>query len=560
MAIQIDVAGDQLKLVVPWQLNEQVKRLPGVRYNQAQRAWLCPRTWQHMVLLAREFKNPTLSEAAQRWFEEEQAWIERIELAKVDGQGAEALWPFQRNGVNFLAAAGKALLADEPGTGKTVQVICTLRRLGRRSLPALVVCPLSMVFQWKAEFEKWWPEVSVGVVVGTPAQRKKVLESQFDVYIIHWEGLRLHSRLAPYGSLTLKDHERKPKELDAIEWRTVVADEAHRAKSPKAAQTRAWWRQAHRAKYRFALTGTPVANNPADLWSILYGIDPEAWPSRTRWIDRYCNVIVNFSGYTEICGLKKENEAELHQLMSPTFLRRRKADVLPDLPPKVYVTRPVLMEPAQQRLYKALLRRMIGELESGTMIVTDPLALLARLSQVAAAMPVLDLNGEVIQLTRPSCKVDAMFELLEESDEPTVFFAHSRKLIELCAEEVSKAGYNPALLTGAVTGNFRQEMIEQFQRGETDIFLATLGAGGEGVTLTRATRLVFLQRSWSLVQRQQAEDRIHRIGQQHQVEIVNVITKDTIEEKIVDALLSKEAQLRQVVQDPAWWRSLDPES
>jgi SWI/SNF-related matrix-associated actin-dependent regulator 1 of chromatin subfamily A len=189
--------------------------------------------------------------------------------------------------VAFLAASKRALLADEPGLGKTAQAIRALKRLkeqGEDVFPALIVCPNTLKKNWEREFQKWWPEVTTQVIKGTATQRKKqfdiAVESNLDVMVINWESLRSHSRLAPYGSVALTrcapcgGHDESVsetrcevhlRELNNIKFKSVVADEIHRSKDPKSKQTRALWSATGDAEIRFAMTGTPIAKDVVDV-------------------------------------------------------------------------------------------------------------------------------------------------------------------------------------------------------------------------------------------------------------------------------------------------------
>lgn len=459
------------------------------------------------------------------------------------------LYPFQEIGTSFLMTAGSALLADEMGCGKGPQALMSA------DLPCLVICPNSMSYVWKEEWTKWRPDVSVVVLDGTLARKKKLLDSGASVVIVNWESLRVLSRLAGYGSIKLTDKQKEPGPLNRP-WSTVIADEAHRAKDPHSQQTRALWAVGNSSGRRVALTGTPIANSPVDLWSVMHFVSPEEWPSRSAFIDRYCVASFNFWGTLEVHQLRADTRAELDSFFLPRFLRRTKAEVLPQLPAKTYQTRYVTMTTPQAKVYESLRKDMIAKLENGILLASDPLTQTLRLLQTASALPVLDDNGLVSLLSKPSCKVDALKDLVDEvAGEPMVVFAASRKLIELCYETFGEEAC--VLITGAQTSAERAAAVAKFQTGTVPLALVTLGAGGEGITLTAASRAVFLQRSWSLVQNLQAEDRIHRIGQSAEaVQIIDIITSGTVEEKVHQTFSDKELILADVVRDPKFMKDL----
>ena len=214
------------------------------------------------------------------------------------------------------------------------------------------------------------------VVNGTAAQRRKQLETKAHVYIVNYESLRSHSRLAPYGSIALRRcidcggederttvarcqvHER---ELNRIEFRTVIADEAHRAKDPTAQQTRALKAASKGAEFRYAMTGTPIANDVVDLWSILNFVDPVEWPSKTRWIDRLVDITYNVFGGIVVSGVKAGRQDEFDMTVQPRMRRMTKEVVLPFLPPVMTERRDVAMTPKQKKAYDDLVAKMLTD-------------------------------------------------------------------------------------------------------------------------------------------------------------------------------------------------------
>lgn len=555
MCLVVDVAkafldGDAIIVKADYRERNMMKTIPGVRWDSRNLHWKIPKTWAALAAMRGTFAQEFLmDQSVIDW-----AWKERE--SRVDKAMAIRSAPFpygeygfQQRGIEFLRASGSALLGDEMGLGKTRQAILAA------DFPCLVVCPNTMKYAWKEEFRKWNPDVSVAVVDGSPPTKAKAMSSNADVVVVNWESLRSYSRLAAYGSTRLTEKQQQPGPLNRP-WATVIADEAHRAKDPHSQQTRALWAVGLTAARRIALTGTPVANSPVDLWAIMHFVEPKEWPSRTAFIDRYCNSSLNFWGGLDVYSLKQNTRQELDAFFEPRFLRRQKSEVLKQLPAKTYQTRLVQMSTKQHKAYKQMKEDMLAELDSGNILATfNPLVQTLRLLQVASAFPILGDDGSVIALGNPSNKLEALQELLEEcSGEPLVCFAASRKLIEHCSREV---GVDHILITGAQSPSERAESVARFQAGGVPLALATLGAGGEGITLTAASRAVFLQRSWSLVQNLQAEDRIHRIGQQGRaVEIIDIVSTDTLEYRVREALAGKETTLQEVVKDVKFLRDL----
>lgn len=540
---------------------EQIKEIPGTNWDTSVQAWWLPLSWAGCVQLRHTFGDAlAVGQELAAWAREDSLTRVNPCLALREAQDSDdlafltALRPFQRAGVKFLTTAGQALIADEMGLGKTVQAIAALEVLGEQAYPALVVCPNSMKFTWADELARWAPGRKVVVVNGGAATARKqiaqVRDGEAHVAVINWEKLRSFTRLDGYGSLKLEEGEKVPKELNEIEWKTVIADEAHRAKDPKAKQTRALWWLGRSAPFRFALTGTPVANSPEDIWTLMRFVAPMEFPGKSKFIDRYAMQSWSLYGYPEVVGVRSEYRDELFKILDPRFIRRLKAAVLPQLPAKTYVTRHVELVAKQRKAYNQLREEMLAELDSGILLASNPLTRMTRFLQFASAYGQIDEDGKLI-LTEPSCKVDALEEIVGElGTQQAVVFAESVQLIELAHARLVKAGYKCGMVTGNVPPVDRATFIGAFQRSELQVLLLTLGAGGEGLTLHAASTAIFLQRSWSAVKNAQAEDRIHRMGQEAEaVTIIDVIAHDTAEARVHEARQQKADMLEEIARD-----------
>lgn len=583
MAVRVEI-DESLKSVIihaEWRHKELCKSLPGSSWSTSEQIWKVPLSWSACLALRSTFRSdleigPRLTEwAANELSARISPAMALRELESADGD--EDLFPHQRAGVAFLAASKRALLADEPGLGKTAQAIRALKRLqenGEDVFPALIVCPNTLKKNWAREFAMWWPEVTTQVVKGTSAQRKKQLDSEADIFIINWESLRSHSRLAPYGSVALKrcsecgGHdsgvtetrcEVHLRELNNIEFQSVVADEIHRSKDPKSKQTRALWSATGNAPIRFAMTGTPIANDVVDLWSILHWLSPEDWPSKTKWIDRMIDTMLNAFGGMMVIGVKPHMEDEFYKSVNPYMRRMLKDRVLPWLPKVINDRRDVEMSTKQKKAYDQMRNHMIAELEEGgALVAPSVLTQTTRLIQFANAYAVLNADpttGELkTTLSEPSCKVDALMDDIKNGDfgnDSIAVCAVSRQLIELLSSAMTKAKISHGLITGAQNEDERQQAIDDFQNRKIKWILFTAQAGGVGVTLTAARRLIMLQRPWSLVDYKQAIDRVHRIGSEEHdsILITDYVTEGTIEERVIQVLETKADSFEQVVRD-----------
>lgn len=582
MPVNVDLnsTGEHIRIETEWRFKELCKSIPGATWSASDQAWRVPLGWSSCLALRSVFRSDlVIGPKLSAWAANELAT--RISPANAlrdldTFDGDEDLFPHQRAGVAFLSTARRALLADEPGLGKTAQTIRAIKKLSETEdvFPALVVCPNTLKKNWEREFKMWWPGVRIQVIKGSAGQRRKQFETEADVYVINWESLRSHSRLAPYGSVALArctecgGHDEKvsenrceihKRELNNIDFKVVVADEIHRSKDPKSKQTRALWAATGDADVRFALTGTPIANNVLDLWPILHWLSPSEWPSKTRWIDRMVDTMLNAFGGMIVIGVKPSMNEEFYAAINPRMRRMLKARVLPWLPPVLKERRDIEMSSKQKKAYDQMRDLMIAELEGGSAVTApSPLTQTTRLLQFAssfAEMQVDEITGESkVRLVGPSCKVDALMDDIASGDfgdDSVAVCAVSRQLIELLSEEMTKAKIPHGLITGAQDEDERQKAVDDFQSGKIKWVLFTAQAGGVGITLTAARRLVMLQRPWSLVDHKQAMDRVHRIGSEihDSIVIMDYVTEGTIEERVIDVLDTKADNFEQIVRD-----------
>ena len=581
VSVDIDNGGEHILITAEWRLKELCKSLPGASWSPKEQVWRVPLSWTTCLALRSTFRNdlvigPPLSEwAANEVTTRINPSNAFRELETFEGD--EILFPHQRAGVEFLATAKRALLADEPGLGKTAQAIRALKMLherGEEVFPVLIVCPNTLKKNWAREFTKWWPEVPTQVIKGSAVQRKRQFEDPSQVFIINWESLRTHSRLAPYGSVALtrcracggQDEkisetrcEVHLRELNHIDFKAVIADEIHRSKDPKSKQSRALWSASGDSKIRFALTGTPIANNVVDLWSILHWISPKDWPSKTKWIDRMVDTMLNAFGGMMVIGVKPAMQDEFYKSVNPVMRRMLKKVVLPWLPPVINERRDVEMSTKQKKAYEQMRDLMIAELGSGdTLTAPSVLTQTIRLLQFASSYATLSTNestGEIKAiLDSPSCKVEALMDDIDNGDfgdDSVAVSAVSKQLINLLSAEMTKKKIPHGLITGDQDEDERQKAIDDFQSGAIKWILFTAQAGGVGITLTAARRLIMLQRPWSLVDHKQVLDRVHRIGSEihDSIVITDYVTEGTIEERVIQVLETKADNFEQIVRD-----------
>jgi SNF2 family DNA or RNA helicase len=577
--------GDTIIVQSTWGEKELVKQVPGARWSPQEQVWRLPLGWAQCVILRGVFKHTlTIGEQLNKWaFNEREFRIDRAMALRTMVEPVirvyPELYPFQEVGVDFLDTAGDALLGDDMGTGKTIQALKALEF--DNALPALVISPNSVKAAWAREAAKWYPEAHVYKIEGTaPAKLKMLKEAQDDpcaLVLINFESVRLWSRLAPYGSFRLRkcrdcdkvngevglksaSCEVHPKILNTIPFKTVIVDEAHRIKDPKSKQTRGCWAVMHgpTVQRRWAMTGTPLANHPGDLWSIMHGVNRQDFPSRTKFVDRYCLLAYNAYGAMDVVGINPEHRDEFFKILDPRFRRMPKSLVLSQLPPKVRTQRLVDMSPKQAAAYRDIADGFLTRLEDGGLLVApNNLAAQVRLLQLSSSYCQVekDPDGVVTKVTlcAPSPKIDELELILEElGDAPVVVAAESRQLIELASARLTKNGVSHGLITGAQNTWERERALGAFQSGQLRALLFTVKAGGTGLTMTRANTIIFLQRSWSMIDNKQSEDRVHRIGSEHHshINIIDVVTRNTVEDLVqIPRLYDKLERLEEINRD-----------
>ena len=573
---------------VPLNYKELCNTIPSLNWDRKGDVWRSPLGWANYLALYYVFGEYfTVGPRFNQWINDE--INNRINPANemreaLDFDGDSRLYPHQRAGVEFLVRAKQAILADDMGLGKSRTAFTAILEHYKKGVdvfPTLIVCPNSTKMGWAREVEEVWPGLEVVVVGGSAAQRKKQLATSAHVYIMNWESMSSHSRLESYGNVAFKkclecggkDPKVKEtkcqvhdKELNLMDFKSVIADEVHRIKTPDSQQTRAFKYATRGAEIRIALSGTPIANHPGDLWSSLNWVSPNEFPSKSKWVERMLDHNYDIYGAIHVAGVKTTRRDEFFSSLNPRLRRMPKDLVLTDLPPLVREVRHVEMTPKQRKAYNEMCDNMIALLDedSDALVVTDGMIKTGRLLQFASSFAeaenytVFDeKTGEdkvktKVTLIGPSNKVKAfMDDLPDFGDSQIVVFAQSSQLINLLAAEMDKHDLKYGLITGEVNPILRQDYMDRFQAGDLKYMLCTVGAGGTGITLTAADTAVFLQRPWSMIDSEQAEARVRRIGSDihESITIIDYVSTGTIDTVVIEALEKKSNLLQEILRD-----------
>lgn len=503
-----------------------LKTFPKRAWDPERKAWELPNTPGTRSLLKTKFGDRL------HWDEVETA-KPLVDETRIPPE----LFDFQREGVEFLVKHPRALLGDEMGLGKTVQTIVASLAIADEKDRILIVCPNSLKWTWAKEFERWAPTTSVQLVTGDRLTREKQILSDAQVTIINYELFR-------YGLKTDRGEREWSHDTQLVmkrKWKTIVLDEAHRVKNRDAQVTRALTTITKTIDRVYLLTGTPILNRLEELWSLLRILFPKEYTSYWRFVERYCQVFSNGFG-TEIGPARPEMLPELKTILDGFTLRRLKRNVLPSLPRKLPIRRVwVPLEKSQRDVYQGMAEEMYTILESGEVVsAAVAIAQITRLKQIVIdpnlmAQPDLPLGGT---------KVDAVLDILESmAGEKVVIFSQFATALNRLQKTLSAKGYDTSIITGEVTGEDRQAVVDRFQTDPSNqVLLCGLKSGGVGITLTAAHTAIFLDKFWNPALNWQAQERLDRIGQTEPVTIIELLAEKTIEESI-EKLLTQKADL-----------------
>ena len=489
-------------------------------------------------------------------------------------------YPHQLDAVNHLGhpdVPGR-LIADDMGLGKTLEALLIDNELrserhspgGNNKLhpcykkPTLIVAPKATHYDaWVPAIEKlfdWTLDGDDGILVEVvdPKNRAKLVErlkrQPLPAYVIvHYEALRLIPELAD------------------VDWFHIICDEVHRVKNRKAQQTH--YLKVLKTHYKTGLSGTPADDKPQDIWSVLNWLYPKQFSSYWRFVNTYCaqetETIRGGRSFRKITGVNRDRIPELHRIWAPWYIRRLKDDVLDSLPPKTYTEMYVDLLPAQRRAYEQMRKDMIawiGENQDQPLVATIAVAQLVRLQQFALATVDIEqvyrstraFTGvpnerrlvSRVTLTDPSSKLDRLEEIIEGNpNEPLVVFTQSRSMVDLVVKRMHSGGISAVPYHGRISDGNRIEAVRSFQSGRAQVFAGTIAAGGEGITLHRASNMVFLDRMWNPTKNGQAEDREHRIGQEQPVQIIDIMASNTVDRGRHQRITDKWSELRWLLGD-----------
>ncbi|MCI8449537.1 MAG: DEAD/DEAH box helicase family protein [Eubacterium sp.] len=423
------------------------------------------------------------------------------------------LRPYQEIGFQWLCALAKfgfgGILADDMGLGKTLQVLAFLA--SQPGTHALVVCPASLVFNWEAECQRFYPSAKIAAVAGAAAARQMQIEDfdKQDILITSYDLLK--------------------RDIDCYEnkyFDYVIVDEAQYIKNASTQAAKSV--KSIASGCRFALTGTPIENRLSELWSIFEFLMPGYLYSYKRFKDELESPVAE----------SKDDVARmrLSRLVRPFILRRLKKDVLKELPDKIEEVVYARMEGRQNSLYQAREKQLLMTLSKQTEeeFKTQKLQMLAELTalrQICCDPSLVYENYE-----HESAKTKTCVEVVQNAvsgGHKVLLFSQFATMLDRLFKILQEQGLRIFMLTGKTSKEERRRLVAEFQSGAADVFLISLKAGGTGLNLTAADMVIHYDPWWNIAAQNQATDRAHRIGQDNKVTVLRLIMKGTIEERIL---------------------------
>lgn len=427
---------------------------------------------------------------------------------------------YQLTGVKWLYNLAKTgfggILADEMGLGKTIQVIYYIKQMLKDNPTSkfIIVVPTSLAYNWEHEFDSFASQIKKAICIGSKEKRKHILKDLNKINVI----------ITTYGLL------REDEEIyENLNFNTMIIDEAQNIKNNHAGITKVV--KSIKAETKFALTGTPLENSILELWSIFDFIMPGYLANLTKFQSKY--KIKDFDEDSEILikGLSKQ--------INPFILRRKKSDVVKELPEKLINDIYIDLKDEQKKLYVAELNRVKEEMNK---IIKEEgmnkarfliLQLLTKLRQIC-----IDPSIVYDNYTDGSNKIEQLENIVSEytkNNHKVLIFSSFKTALNIVKEKLNNAKIKTYMIDGSVPAKTRIEMVDNFnENDDIKVFLIMLKSGGTGLNLTSADVVIHLDLWWNPQAENQATDRAHRIGQTNTVEVIHLITKGTVEEKILE--------------------------
>lgn len=417
---------------------------------------------------------------------------------------------YQVEGFNWLSRLARwgvgGCLADDMGLGKTIQALAAMLSAAHEG-PSLVVAPTSVSHNWQSEANRFTPTLNIKTLTGKNRAQTIAELGKFDLLITTYTLLQQENEM-----------------LSAVQWQTIILDEAQAIKN--AATKRSKAAMAMQARFKLITTGTPVENHLGELWNLFHFINPGLLGTLNHFNERFAIPIERFHN--------RDARLKLKKLIRPFILRRIKSQVLEELPPRTEITLEVEMSEEEKLFYEALRQNALEVLENNREKRSRHLQILTEIMRLRQACCNPRLISADTNIGSSKLKVfSAVVEELLGGGHKALIFSQFIGHLSILREYLDEKGIQYRYLDGATSSLRRKQEVDRFQAGEGDLFLISLKAGGLGLNLTAADYVIHMDPWWNPAVEDQASDRAHRIGQTRPVTIYRLVCKHTIEEKIV---------------------------
>lgn len=486
-----------------WSLVDRVSNLPDREFVKSRKMWRVPASPFHAGVVINALKNKfhimdevhTLAASAP---------AQKSSDPILTGKDYAALFPFQREGLEFiLKRGGRVILADDMGLGKTVTALYYVRAVEGATL---VVCPANVTYKWVREVERWLPGKKA-----TPITSGKDVLDDADVHVISYDLMK-----------------NRIEELLEKNYTTIIFDECHAVKNYKAQRTKAAKRLSSRSDHLLFLSGTPFMNHPTELFTLLNMLDPVTYPNFFQFARRYCGASM-MNGYWYFPNTLTNGD-ELRERLKTVMVRHTKREVLKELPDKTRTLVPILI--SNQSEYNKARR----EFKTWYAKEGRDVSKANQLTKLSALRHVIGLG-----------KVPHALSLAEDilhGDEQVVLFAHHKDVA--AALVAGLPDYQVGVISGDVSAKDRGKLTAAFAQHALQVMVITV-AGAEGIDLFTSSNIIFVEREWTPAKEEQAEDRLHRMGQKNAVTCWYLVAKGTVDERLAEVVHRKRDLFGQVV-------------
>ena len=530
----------KIKISFPFDIitvNQVKEKILSRTYDKVNRVWYAP-ICPHNIRMLKELKFILSTELINIQNKASQKKLPALNITGLKHK----LYPFQKDGVAFIELNnGRALIGDEMGLGKTMQALAYFW-LHKEEIPIIIVCPASLKYNWLQEIVEWLPitENEIQVLSGktiVSITKKIIIIINYDI-LSAW-AIPLH-KIAP---------------------KLLIYDECHFFKNSKSQRTKAVKKLSKGIKHIICLSGTPILNRPNEIYNAVAIINNDIFANYWKFAMRYCGPKHNGFGWAFNGATHTD---ELNSILTENIMiRRLKKDVLKDLPDKTRTSVPMELNNLQE--YMLAEHNFINWIKGDVKAKAEQALINARGDEYSMALQIDEKKVKELQDAKISrINILTQIEVLKQlavkgklksctdwidnfldTDKKLVIFATHKFVIDYLMEKYKSIAVK---IDGSVATNKRQDVVKAFQTNKkVRLFVGNIQAAGVGLTLTAASDVVFLELPWSPALLEQAEDRVHRIGQKNAVNIYYLLAKDTIEEKIAKLISSKKAVLDMVL-------------